>query len=68
MLINDAGLGGEVTANGVLHFMRKMQAGEQKWFSMSSEGSQLLYINYCQNFNSLTDWNIMGEEPPALGS
>jgi len=48
-----------VTANRVLHFMRKTQPGAQKLFSISSEGSQLLYINYCWNFNSVIDWNIL---------
>lgn len=69
VLINYAGLG-EVTANRVLHFMRKMQSGAQKLFCVSSEGSQLLYINYCRNFNSVIDWNILQgrRKPPTLRS
>lgn len=43
----------------VLHLMRKMKPGAQKLLSVSSEGSQLLYINCCQNFNSVIDWNIL---------
>lgn len=59
MLINEAGLGGEMAASRVLHLMRKMQPGIGKLFSVSSEGSQLPYINYCWNFNSVIDWNIL---------
>lgn len=36
-----------------------MQPAAQELFSVSSEGSQLLYINYCRNFNSVIDWNIL---------
>lgn len=59
-----------MTANKVLHFMRKMQPGAQKLFSVSSEGSQLLYINYCWNLNSVIDWNILrgGRKLPTLQS
>lgn len=36
-----------------------MQPGARKLFSVSFEGSQLLYINYCRDFSSVLDWNIL---------